>query len=169
MRRYNPHNALHPTIGADWDFHIAQHGSNWVLERHIVREHGVIVYGPSPDTLIDPVSQQELRQAVCQQLKGFWLAQLDAPAWLRPRDYQAFATLTMCRALYTLHEGVVASKPVAATWAKQALDPTWQMLIDRALRWRHEHAIDDLTETLAFLSYAIECAKDMCEIGNQAP
>src|SRR5579875_976563 len=61
LRRYDPRNAHHPTIGSDWSFHIEWHGYNWVIERHIVREHGVVVWGPPPGTLIDPVSPQELR------------------------------------------------------------------------------------------------------------
>ena len=31
LRRYDPHNAHHATIGIDWPFRIAFHGSNWIL------------------------------------------------------------------------------------------------------------------------------------------
>ncbi len=158
LRRYDPGNASHPTIGVDWDFVVAPHGSNWILERYIVREHGITVYGPSPGTLIDPVLPGDLREAVCKTLAGFWQRQVsgpDEPEWLRPRDYQAFAVLTMCRALNTLQEGTVVSKPEAAAWAQRTLDPEWQPLIEKALAWRSQHAIDDLAETLNFLRYAI--------------
>ena len=161
LRRYDPQNSRHPTIGADWEFHVAGHGSNWVIERYIVREHGVIVWGPSPRTLIDPVSLSELREAVCEMLRDFWQEQLTGPEWLRPRDYQAFAVLTMCRALYTLSMGDVVSKPEAAAWACQALDSKWRPLIERALAWRHQHEKDDLEETLDFMRFALMSVKEL--------
>jgi hypothetical protein len=163
LRRYDPQHSLHPTIGVDWEFGIGRHGSNWILERNIVREHGVVVYGPPPKSLIDPVTPNELREAVCEALGGFWTEQLRGPDWLRPREYQAFATLTMCRALYTLHYGRVVSKPQAAAWARETLDPKWQPTIDRALLWRYDHTPADLTETLAFIQYAIKQGKEICE------
>jgi hypothetical protein len=162
IRRYDPHNDFHPTIGNDWEFHVAQHGSRWVIERQIVREYGVIVWGPSPRTLIDPISLRELQEAVCELLRDFWQAQLTGPEWLRPRHYQAFAVLTMCRALNTLSQGTVISKPEAASWACQTLDPKWRPVIERALIWRHQHERDDLTETLDFLRYSVAHGKEMC-------
>src|SRR5579885_2071123 len=162
LRSYDPHNASHSTIGVDWDFHVGQHGSNWIIERHIVREHGIIVWGPSPKTLIDPVPMEAIKAAVCETLKAFWAAQLAGPDWLRPREYQAFAILTMCRALYTLQQGIVASKPEAAVWALRALDSKWRPTIERALIWRSQHIKDDLSETLAFLRFAIMSAEKWC-------
>ncbi|MEP7291020.1 MAG: aminoglycoside adenylyltransferase domain-containing protein [Chloroflexota bacterium] len=166
LRRYDPENALHPTIGVDWDFGIGKHGSNWILERAIVREQGVIVWGALPKTLIDPITPGDLRMAVCESL-SFWQAQLEGAAWLEPRDYQAFAILTMCRALYTLREGKVVSKPDAAAWALQTLDAKWLPLIEKALLWRHEHARDDLTEMLEFLHFAVGRGLEWCEHGNK--
>ncbi len=162
LRRYDPHNASHPTIGVDWEFHVGHHESHWVIERFIVREHGIIIWGPSPKELIDPIPPSALREAVCEKLRIFWQAQLSGPAWLRPRDYQAFAVLTLCRALYTLKQGTIVSKPEAAAWAYQTLDPEWQPIIKRALIWRQQHAEDDLTETLDFLRFAIAYGLELC-------
>ncbi len=161
LRRYDPHNAHHATIGIDWPFRIAFHGSNWILERYIIREHGVVVYGPPPQTLIDPVAPEEMRVAVCEQLKNFWSSQLDEPEWLRPRNYQAFAVLTLCRALYTLHQGMVSSKPQAALWTQETY-PQWKPIIERSLSWRTQHEEDDLTETMTFLRNALIAAQKMC-------
>lgn len=162
LRRYDPAHAHHPTIGVDWEFQIGLHKSNWIIERQIVREHGVVVWGPPPQTLIDPIPPHELRGAVCEHIANFWQTQLDGPTWLRPRDYQAFAVLSLCRALHTLRQGGVASKPAAATWALQALAPQWRPTIQRALVWRYQHESDDLAETLAFLRYAVAYALTLC-------
>jgi hypothetical protein len=162
LRRYDSENAKHPTMGIDWEFGVGQHGTNWILERAIVREKGIVVWGPSPKTLIDPVAPDELRTAVCGMLRDFWQDQLTGPDWLRPRDYQAVAILSMCRALYTISEGKVASKPEAAIWAQQALDPHWRGLIDKALVWRHQHEADDMEEMLEFLRFAVARGLEMC-------
>jgi hypothetical protein len=161
LRRYDPHNAHHATIGIDWPFRVAFHGSNWILERYIIREHGVVVYGPPPQTLIDPVAPEEMQAAVCEQLRDFWSSQLDGPEWLRPRNYQAFAMLTLCRALYTLHQGMVSSKPQAALWAQETY-PQWKPIIERSLSWRTQHEEDDLAETMIFLRNALIVAQKMC-------
>jgi hypothetical protein len=163
LRRYDPHNAHHPTIGIDWPFRVAFHGSNWILERYVLREHGVIVYGPSPQTLIDPVTPEKIKAAVCEHLKNFWSSQLDGLQWLRPRNYQAFAVLTLCRALYTLHHGTVSSKPQAALWAQETY-PQWKPIIERSLSWRTQHEEDDLTETINFLRDVLVFSQDICKL-----
>ena len=160
LRRYDPTNNRHPTIGVDWAFGIGEHDNSWIIERHIVREHGVVIYGPPPETLIDPISSNQLRAAVRGALDGFWRERLDGPEpeWLRTREYQAFAILTMCRALYVLAHGEVVSKPAAAAWARDTLPPPWPDLIAKALIWRHDKHPDDMTEMLAFIRYTIERA-----------
>lgn len=155
-RRYNPAYARHPSIGVDWPFGAGEHGPDWIIQRHIVRERGVTLWGPSPAMLIDPVIPADLRRASCDAALHFWSGQLAGPAWLRPRNYQAFAILTMCRILYTLARGETASKPVAAAWARKTLGITWAPLIDRALRWRHDDRPDDMEEMLDFVRYTIE-------------
>src|SRR5262245_21711316 len=110
LRHFDPSNARHPTIGTDWPFRVEEHGRNWILERAIVRERGVVVAGPSPATLIDPVSPEELRAAICEQILGVWRTRADDEDWLRPKAYQAFSVLTLCRALYALQHGSLVSK-----------------------------------------------------------
>ena len=157
LRRDDPA-ARVPTIGADWPFGLSEPGAVWIIERWIVRERGVTVAGPSPDTLIDPVSPEALRGAVRALLRDFWAQQLGGPEWLRPRDYQAFAILTMCRALHTLAVGTVVSKPAAAAWASAHLDPRWSPLIARPLAWRHDERPDDMGAMLAFVRWTVERA-----------
>jgi hypothetical protein len=164
--RYDPANSRHPTIGADWEFGIGEHHANWVIESALLRERGVVLAGPPPASLIAPVAPDDLRAAVRTMLRDFWrpLTEGPPPEWLRPRHYQAFAILTMCRALSTLEHGTVASKPVAARWARETLPPPWPALIARALRWRADHTPDDMTEMLAFIRYTV--ARAGCERGQ---
>ena len=78
------------------------------------------------------------------------------PARLQSSEYQAYAILTMCRALYTLQHGTVVSKPVAARWAQETLGERWAALIERAAAWRHDAPLDELNETLDFIRYTLE-------------
>lgn len=167
LRRFDPARARHPTIGLDWDFGYGSYRADWMIQLHIIREHGVAVWGPPPASLIDPVTPDQLRKAALENALGFWAAQVgDAGTagpeleWLRTREYQAFAILTMCRILYTLETGEVVSKPVAAGWARRALDPVWTPLIERALLWRHDHQPDDLSDTLRFIRFAIDRCRE---------
>lgn len=123
LRRYDPTNARHPTIGVDWPFGVGQHNSSWIFQLHILRECGIVVCGPSPRTLIDPVTLDELRAVVIDNLRDYWARQVGDPERWRRRDYQAFAILTMCRTFYTLERGEVASKQVgrlghASSWGR---------------------------------------------------
>lgn len=155
LRRHDPADARHPSIGLDWEFGVWEHGSNWVIERQIVREHGVAVWGPPPRSLIDPVAPEALRAATREALLGFWAEQLHGPDWLRARAYQAFTILTMCRALQTLATGRVASKSEAAAWAREAYGGRWAALIERALAWRGDHTPDDMAAMLDFVRWTV--------------
>jgi hypothetical protein len=50
LRRYDPADDRHPTIGVDWPFHVAAHGRRWSIQRYIVREFGTAIAGPPPKT-----------------------------------------------------------------------------------------------------------------------
>jgi hypothetical protein len=91
-------------------------------------------------------------------LHEWWAPQLTDHGRLQSREYQAYAALTMCRALYMYQFGAVVSKPAAARWAQGALDERWSPLIQRALAWPEEPQPDQLVDTLAF----IRCSLEFC-------
>lgn len=162
LRRYDPTQTLHPHIdrGKGENLRVMQHDSDWVIQRHILREQGVTVTGPAPQTLIDPVFPNELRQAVRKILDTWFALMLDDPTKLKSRGYQSYTVLTMCRMLYTLAFGTVVSKPVAARWARETLGERWAPLIEHASVGRQhprlEAEADDVNATLDFVRYTIE-------------
>ncbi|MEW6717798.1 MAG: aminoglycoside adenylyltransferase domain-containing protein [Chloroflexota bacterium] len=155
LRRYHPAYACYPHLGMDGHFDREQHGGESVIQRHILREHGVVLAGPPPKTLIDPVQPDELRQAVREVLHEWWAPMLNDPSRLHNREYQAYAVLTMCRALYTLQHGIIVSKTVAAQWAQEVLGVRWAGLIRQGLMWQHETQTNNLNETLDFIRFTI--------------
>jgi hypothetical protein len=125
-----------------------------------LRERGITLFGPSPQTLIDPVSPAQLRQAMRPMLFQWAAGLLANPSTMNSRGYQSYAVLTICRMLYTLANGAVASKPSAASWAQQRLDARWSGLIERAWYGRHHPDLpaepEDAAGTLEFIRFALE-------------
>ncbi len=156
LRRYDPAHACHPHIERGGRLRAEQHDTDWVVQRHVLREHGVVVAGPALHTLIDPVAPDELRLAVLELLHGWWAPMLRDSARLHHAGYQAYAVLTMCRVLYTLRHGTVVSKPVAAQWAKATLDRRWPAIIERALAWRPGAEANHLNDVLDLIRYTVE-------------
>jgi hypothetical protein len=136
-------------------FYVTNQGSA-VMQRHIIHQHGVVVAGPSPYALLDPVDANELRSALRDMLAKWWRPLLDDPDWVQQSQKQPFAILTMCRALYTLEHGVVASKPTAAQWGQQAIGKQWTALIEWALAWPHDTESNHLAATLCLIQYTLK-------------
>ena len=162
LRRYDPEHALHPNIerGTGERLKMADHGEVWAIHRYVLRERGITVIGPSPQTLIDSVSPNELRRAMLPALHGWATQILNNPDWIIGRGYQSYVVLTLCRILYTLQLGDVVSKPKAARWANETVGERWEALIDRAWVGRHNGQLtadtDDINQTLDFIRYALE-------------
>jgi hypothetical protein len=139
----------------EWSTHCNTEVVRWVL-----REHGLTLAGPDPKALVDEVQPDVLRARMRQEVDDFlpgmltWI-KLDSP-WA-----QRYAVTTLCRILYTLEAGQVASKRASLLWAKDNLDPRWRGLIggtleDRSLGWNHgdRPRPGALEATLAFNDYA---------------
>jgi len=155
LHHYVPSDALYPSVN-EANFYMGGHGSDWVIQSHILREHGIVLAGPSPRGLIDPVAPDNLRHALRSLLREWWAPMLDDRARLQSDEYQAYAILTMCRALYTLETGAIASKPVAARWAQRALGTDRAALIERALHWRAGMPLNLLDETRELIQLTLD-------------
>lgn len=122
----------------------SEHGQNWILERWALHEYGKALYGPPPRTLIRPISPAEIIQAVCARLKDWaeWAQDENDPDWQLPKSHKAYVIETMCRALYTLENGELASKPHAVIWALQNLSQPWRELVEQSQKWRTDNRLD---------------------------
>ncbi len=155
IRRHDPNGAPCPTVN-EGQFYVAPLGSDWIIQRHVVREYGVIIEGPDPKTLIDFVNPDDIRGAVLSVLWEWWFPMLEDPSWLREHGgkYHAFAAITMCRALHALELGTIVSKPKAVQWAREKLGNPWREVIDKAVAAaRHEGQDGFLDETLDFIRF----------------
>lgn len=138
---YFPREVLRDPARAGADLCYLDHGARSLVRsdhcnklhvRWIVREHGVVLAGPAPGSLIDPIPEDALRSEFFGTLNHWGRVILDDPAPYRNRFYQGFIVLNYGRMLHDLHRGYPGSKREGAEWAKSALDPSWSDLIDRA-------------------------------------
>jgi hypothetical protein len=136
---------------------------NTLVVRSVVRDCAVVLAGPSPTMLVDPVPADALRREIRDTMRVWGKEILDDPNRYRNRFYQGFIVLSYCRMLHDVIEGRPGSKRTGATWAKTNLDPAWSPLIDRAWGGRPNPAVSvrepadpvDFDNTLRFVKFII--------------
>ncbi len=174
LQHYDPLRALHLHIdrGPNEHLHrmqiedpllIRAWWGGWVFLRATLREKSIRLAGRKLEFLIAPVSHVELKQATMAILEGWAAPLLDKPSEISHRGYQSYTVLTLCRNLYTLEFGAIASKPVAAHWAQTILGLPWTALIERAWDGRHHAGAkafpEDVNGTLAFIRFTLEYSR----------
>ncbi|MCL5438565.1 MAG: DUF4111 domain-containing protein [Patescibacteria group bacterium] len=119
------------TISLGEQFQIKEVGKHWLMNWYMVRKDGKTLFGPCPKTIIEPVSKEEFIDSVKDHVKSWnkWVQNMHT------QYGQAYAILTLSRALYAYKNGEQVSKTKAAIWAKQKI-PQWAELIQNALSWR---------------------------------
>jgi hypothetical protein len=110
---------------------------NREIPRWIVREHGVVLAGPNPRGLTDPVTPEALRAEARALIDIFAEAATDGDL-LKTHLHQCFAAVAAARALHTLESGRVNSKVAAVTFAKHRLEPRFAALIERGWTERND-------------------------------
>jgi predicted nucleotidyltransferase len=136
---------------------------NTILVRWVVREKGVTLAGPAPDTLVDPISAELLREDIYETIMHWGQEILGDPMSFNNRFYQSFIVLSYCRMLHDLHNGYAGSKQEGAEWAKSTLDPSWSELIDGTWDGRPDPAKqvkqpadpEEFKKTLRFVEYVM--------------
>jgi hypothetical protein len=143
LRRFQPGQHF-PMMGQGEALAWAEQRSNWILERWMVREFGIALFGPLPITLIDSVSPNELVDATRARLQDWaaWASDINDPEWQWPRRHKFYVVETMCRALHTLATGTITSKPRAVYWATQNLPEPWPALIQSSRPWQLDDTAD---------------------------
>lgn len=104
---------------------------NTQIVRWVVREKGIVLEGPDPKDIIDPVSKADL----INDLKNTFnmiSAKWNNPESLNTLGMQTFFVTLCCRAQHCLHTGTIASKKVASVWAQQSLGKQYSDLIKKA-------------------------------------
>ena len=159
LRRVDPEHTQLPFLDNGASKLVLDDHCNTAVVRWVLRKHGLVLAGPDPASLVDPVAPEELRDEALRTIGTYvgWAHEGAMNGWKQP-----YLVLTFCRMLYTLHAGRVGSKRESAKWAIGALPPEWSPLIQRALddrpdpsRRYYEPAEPEVeARTLEFVDYA---------------
>jgi hypothetical protein len=104
---------------------------NTQIVRWVVREKGIVLEGPDPKGIIDPVSKADLindLKTTFNMISDKW----NNPESLNSLGMQNFFVTLCCRAQHCLHTGTIASKKVASVWAQKTLREQYRDLIKEA-------------------------------------
>lgn len=110
--------------------HLLRVDRHYVLNWHGAREHDHSIVGRLPSEVLPPIPDDLVREVVIEHARQW-------PAWLGGAPtpgFQAYAVLTMCRALAFLRTGRQWSKHAAAA-SEQEFMPEWRGLIMWADDW----------------------------------
>ncbi|MDX6489341.1 MAG: hypothetical protein QOK13_1956 [Gaiellaceae bacterium] len=164
LRRVDPEQTRFPFLDNGSSALVLDDHCNTAVVRWLLRERGVVLAGPEPASLIDPVTPEQLREEALRMIDIHvdWAREGAMNRWKQP-----YLVLTCCRILHTLHAGLVGSKRESAEWAIDTLAPEWTPLIQRALDdrpdpvRRYYQAADPELEarTLEFVDYAASYAR----------
>ncbi|MGH2495275.1 MAG: aminoglycoside adenylyltransferase domain-containing protein [Ktedonobacteraceae bacterium] len=145
-------------------FHRKESSREWLSNWYLVREKSVTLFGPSPKEVIESISKDEFIQNIRAHARawGAWIYDMHT------RGSQAYAILTMCRALYTCTTGEQVSKKQAALWAQQTL-PEWSQLIQKAFLWREGRQDEqvDHAATFAETKRFVDFVRDLIATNTQ--
>jgi hypothetical protein len=163
LREPSPTAARYPVLQWPEQLMLGHLDSGWPIWRYTLREYGIVVSGPDPHSLLDPVQPDDLRRASAAKVEEWQVRARGDPEWvarLHGRREHMYVVVTLCRLLYTLDTGSVASKPVAARWAEATRASRWSELIGRATtepRTNSADVTEDVVhDALAFLEYTSE-------------
>lgn len=99
-----------------------------------MRDSGIAVYGPPADTVLPPVTPDDVRAAVLAMLN-------EEPSLCASEEDAAAEVLNLARSLCALETGQPATKSQGAVWALAHLDEQWHEAVRRAEAIRHGESV----------------------------
>lgn len=142
---------------------------NTIAVKWILREKGVVIAGPDPSEVMDPIPVSELRMDIYQTFVNWAKVIFKNPDEISNHFYQTFAVLSYSRMLNDIRCGDIGSKRDGAEWVKANLDPRWHDLIDRAWLGRPNPSLsvkrpaepEDVQRTIEFIRICLEKARKL--------
>lgn len=114
--------------------HMIDAGIDWLDEWYCVQEYAITLVGMDKKEVIPHIEISEFIQTICTYARSF-------RERIKTNQHscysQAYAILTLCRALFTLIRKEQVSKLAATRWASDYL-PEYRDIINNALIWRKE-------------------------------
>lgn len=131
----------------------AEYGYEWVLEKYVVREKGLVLFGPAPDEFIDRVEVDEVIEAVKKIFEENWQPMLTDAKKLESEWYRPYTILTLCRILYTAEKGKIGSKREAAEWVMENFGDRWGDMVQLAVQWKRGDGFGDIGKIIKMVGF----------------
>jgi hypothetical protein len=151
-----------PQLEKDRELGLYPVESGWVIQLYTLREYGITVAGPDPHSLIPRIAPDDIRRGSATEAVTWNDQARRDPEWLlwiRVRKHQALVVLTLCRMLYSLRTGKVASKRTAARWMPEHVGMQWADLVEGSVEGRDADGVASdrvLENTLALIRLVAE-------------
>lgn len=130
------------------------YGNEWIINNYLLYEHGITLYGLDFKTLIKPISIADVQNACIRDLFKEWKPKIIDNTYLQNSHYQSYVVLNLCRILYTVICGEIASKKVSANWVKNKFKQ-WKNLIEIAEQWHYGTEMKLQEQTKDFIQFII--------------
>jgi predicted nucleotidyltransferase len=137
------------------------YGSNWLVNMYALREYGIVLLGPNPESLTPSIDIKDVRKASNKGLHSRWRKKLDSSQpFGNGEDWsvdlmKAYSVLTMCRKLYRAQNDGSDSKRIASKWVKEKY-PEWKTLVEKAENWREGQSMNAHDEILDFIRFTLK-------------
>lgn len=159
FRKTLPPKEPRPYYGEGTFYAEAPYGNEWLINVAMLYEYGMTIYGRDFREIVSELDYDVVRRASARDLLAEWVPKIDDPEYLNHPHYQAYAVLNVCRILYTVLNGALASKSTSAKWVN-ARFPEWRELVEAALAWEYGKGMSYRKETEKFIWFAVEQIKD---------
>ncbi len=142
-----------PWWGVSTMYPKAPYGNEWIINQYHLCNHAITLIGPDYKSLTKPIDMRDVQKACVRDLIKEWGPKIQYLESLDSHN-RSYIILNLCRIIYTVSKGEVASKKVSATWVK-SIFPQWKHLIETAERWVYGTEIDQFKETKAFITFVV--------------
>jgi predicted nucleotidyltransferase len=148
-----------PYVGGGLFYKEATYGNEWIINNFLLSKYGIALIGPDFKTLIEPIKMIDVQKAHVRDLHKEWEPKISDSTYLENSHYQSYLVLNLCRLIYNIIRGDIASKKVAAAWVKKEY-PQWKDLIETADRWHYGVKMERQIETVEFVKFVIAKVKE---------
>lgn len=129
-----------------------EYGAEWIFERYILRNSGIVLFGELIKTKLEPISSLEIQNAAKELLKSWWKPLIENQVDILTDEYLAYAVLTMCRIECSIITGEVKSKKESAQWMMKYVRQDKIALINDALSWEKGQSFKYEEEAMNFIN-----------------
>lgn len=150
-----PPEEVRPYFGAGIFYPEAKYGNEWIINQSVLVSHGIALLGPEFKTLVKvPIESKDIIEARKRDLFEEWQPKINDPAYLEDPHQQSYLILHLCRILYTILTGELASKPKSAAWMKKEY-PKLASLVEEAESWHYGVQMKRQKEVVEFIKFVI--------------